>query len=106
MDYYEITVPDMNDSISRITLDEQMFYIRFTYNDTDDYWSFGLYEDPDVPIAIGIKIVPGIVLNLFFGLRQLPNGAFGCKSQLDRVGRNDFVDGLAKFIYIPAGTVV
>ena len=39
-----IEVPDKNDSISRITLSGKEYYIRFTYNPSYDYWSFGLYK--------------------------------------------------------------
>ncbi|MCD8397529.1 MAG: hypothetical protein LUD12_10200 [Lachnospiraceae bacterium] len=101
MDYIIIEVPDMNDSISRITLDDVDYQIRFTYNDTQDYWSFGLYDDQGDPIAIGIKIVPRAPLNLFFGVNELPDGVFGVLSNLDRIGHDDFKDGNAKFIYAP-----
>ena len=99
MEYTIITVPDMNDSVSRIALDDVYYRIRFTYNDTCDYWSFGLYTDQDEPIAIGIKMVPRMPLNLFFGVKQLPSGVFGCMTNLNRIGREDFNNGKAKFIY-------
>ena len=45
-----IEVPDMNDSVSRITLSRKEYYIRFTYNPSYDYWSFGLYNMKMEPI--------------------------------------------------------
>ena len=42
MEYIVINVPDMNDSVSRIVLDGKAYLIRFTYNDTCDYWKFSL----------------------------------------------------------------
>lgn len=102
MDYTIIEVPDMNDSLSRLVLNGQFFQIRFTYNDTKDYWSFGLYDDQDNPVAIGMKIVPGAVLNMFFGRTKLPKGVFGVITKLDRIGRNDFQNGKAKFVFVPA----
>ena len=52
MDYTIIEVPDMNDSVSRVVLSGTAYLIRFTYNDSKDYWKFSLYEcfprlDPD-----------------------------------------------------------
>lgn len=99
MEYTIIEVPDLNDSLSRVVLSGEYYQIRFTYNDTMDYWTFGLYNDQGEPIAIGIKIVPQAPLNLFFGVRELPDGVFGVFSSLDRIGRDDFKDGKAKFIY-------
>ncbi len=42
MDAIAIEVPDMNDSVSKITLLGTQYQIRFTYNDTEGYWYFGL----------------------------------------------------------------
>lgn len=102
MEYTIIEVPDMNDSLSRVTLGEVYCQIRFTYNDTKDYWTFGIYTDKGEPVAIGIKIVPKMVLNLFFGANELPYGVFGVLTSLDRIGRDDFKTGNAKFIFCPA----
>lgn len=102
MDYTIIEVPDMNDSVSRVVLDSVAYHIRFTYNMEGDYWKFGLYDTQGEPITQGVKIVPSFPLNLFLGNADLPFGVFAVLTQLDHVGRNDFVNGKAKFIYCPA----
>lgn len=101
VEYLVIEVPDMNDSVSRIVLSGTAYNIRFTYNDTKDYWKFSLYTSQNEPIAVGIKIVPRIPLNVFYGVTKLPDGIFGVMTKKDRVGRNDFVNGNAKFIFVP-----
>ena len=101
MDYIIIEVPDMNDSSSRIVLNGVPYFIRFTYNDTCDYWKFSLYNSLNEPIVLGIKIVPRFPLNVFYGVTRLPDGIFGVFTNLDRIGRNDFKDGKAKFIFAP-----
>ena len=58
MDYTIIEVPDMNDSVSRVVLSGTAYLIRFTYNDSKDYWKFSLYDSQNVPIVLGVKIVP------------------------------------------------
>lgn len=65
MDYIIIEVPDMNDSISRIVLRGKQYQLRFTYNDTGGYWSFGLMDSLGIPLLIGVKIVPQFPLNCF-----------------------------------------
>ncbi len=99
MNYTVIEVPDKNDSMVDIVLDDVFYVLRFTYNDTMDYWTFGVYDSDEEPIAIGMKIVPGTPCNIFFGATKLP-GAFGVITNLDRVGRDDFKDGKAEFVFI------
>ena len=40
-----IEVPDMNDSVSTLSIDGKEYGLRFTYNERYDYWSFGLYDE-------------------------------------------------------------
>ena len=77
------------------------YLIRFTYNDTADYWTFGLYTPLNVPVVIGIKIIPNFPLNLFYGVTSLPFGVFVVMTNLDHIGRDDFRNGKAKFIFAP-----
>ena len=103
MDNYAIiTVPDRNDSMARVVLNETEYMIRFTYNYAGDYWKFGIYTAMDEPIAIGVKIVPNFPLNVFYTVTGLPLGVFAAITNLDRIGRNDFKDGKARFIFAPA----
>ena len=97
----KIEVPDMNDSVSRVTLANKEFLIRFTWNDTYRYWSYGLYDTEHKPILHACKIVPFSPLNHFYALKNMPNGIFGCVTNQESVGRNDFKDGVAEFIFIP-----
>lgn len=101
MNFVKIEVPDMNDSVSRIVLSGKAYLIRFTYNDTCDYWKFSLYDTQNEPIALGIKIVPRFPLNVFYGVTKLPDGVFGVMTKLNRIGRNDFLNGNAQFIFCP-----
>lgn len=94
-----IGVPDMNDSVSKIILKNVQYDIRFTYNDTLDYWKFSLYDSQHKPILVGIKIVPGFPLNIFYTASGMPNGLFGVRTKLDKIGRNAFVEGKAKFVF-------
>ena len=101
MEYTIIEVPDMNDSVSRVVLNGTAYLIRFTWNDTGGYWKFGLYDTQSQPIVIGIKIVPRFPLNVFYGVTKLPDGVFGVMTKLERIGRHDFAEGHAKFIFCP-----
>lgn len=96
-----ITVPDMNDSVSSIVIDEVEYLIRFTYNGTGDYWSFGISTIDNEPIVAMTKIVPNFPITHFFNYTDLPDGIFGALSSEDRIGHDDFNSGKAEFVYIP-----
>ena len=99
MDILYIDVPNLHDSFSRVVLSGTQYLIRFTYNDTMDSWSFGLFTLMKEPILEGVRIVPEFPLNLGLIDERLPKGMFWCYSSLDRVGRQDFVEGKARFSY-------
>ena len=100
-EYIVIEVPELFDSMSRIILRETLYYIRFTYNDTGDYWKFDLYDSNEEPIVLGVKIVPQFPLNIFYGVTQIPDGVFAVISKLDRIGKYDFKNGDAQFVFVP-----
>lgn len=96
-----IEVPKMNDSFSRIVLGGVETQLRFTYNDTFDYWTLGIYNQYKEPLLIGLKIVPGFPLNLFTKDRpDIPQGFFIAKSQKEKIGHDDFFNGNASFYFV------
>lgn len=101
MKYTVISVPDMNDSVSRLVLNKKEYRIRFTWNDTASYWTFGISDSLNSPIIEGIKIVPQFPLNLFNDREEAPNGLFVATTDNDKIGRKDFIDGKAQFLFIP-----
>ena len=105
MDYTKIEVPDMNDSFSKVVLDEVAYQIRFTWNMAAQRWSFGLYTMQREPIAIGMRIVPKFALNLQVRDERFPFSVFGVLSSLKSIGREDFLNDNASFVYISASQV-
>jgi hypothetical protein len=96
----KISVPNLNDSFSRVTLDGKQYWIRFTWNDTAQGWSFGLYTIQREPLAVGLRMVPRFPLNLQIVDERFPAGIFGVYTKLESVGRDDFINGKAEFAYI------
>lgn len=96
-----IKVPDMNDSVSRLSVDGKVYRLRFTYNEKFDYWSFGLQDDSGRPIIAMTRIVPNFPLFHYYTYREAPDGVFGCLSKAENVGRQAFKDGTAEFVFIP-----
>ena len=102
MDYTVIEVPDMNDSVSRISLQGSQYQLRFTWNDTGGYWMFGILNSLGEPLLIGVKVVPQFPLNLFHSAKNMPQGIFAALTEKESVGRRDFADGKAQFAFISA----
>lgn len=96
-----IRVPDMNDSFSRVILCRQEYLVRFLYNGAYDYWTFGVYDKNKNILLQQRKIVPLAPLTHFDVSVSIPQGIFGCFTNLKRIGRNDFVNGNAEFAFIP-----
>jgi hypothetical protein len=96
-----IQVPDMNDSFSRVVLCRREYLIRFLYNGEYDYWSFGVYDTDRNILLQQRKIVPLSPLTHFDTSVHIPQGIFGCFTNLKRVGRKDFASGNAEFAFIP-----
>lgn len=48
-----------------------------------------------------VRIVPNFPIFHFCTGTDIPDGIFGCLSDLDTVGRNAFRDKTAEFVYIP-----
>lgn len=101
-----ITVPDMNDSVSSVVIDKKEYNLRFTWNGTHEYWSFGVLDTDMHPLLAGVKVVPRWPLNHSYPAAGLPEGTFGVISDKDTVGRDDFTDGKAVFVYIPDSDIV
>lgn len=104
-----IKVPDMNDSMSALSIDGVLYYLRFTYNSEFDYWSFGLYDSNKSPIIAMTRIVPNFPIFVYYTAEDVPDGTFGCLYYGDEedaaIGRETFNDLMAEFVYIPNSEV-
>lgn len=96
----KIYVPDMNDSVGKITLDGRNYNIRFTYNASYDYWSFGLYTMDMDPILPMTKIVPNFAPLMVYKYTDFPEGQFYCYTNDSSIGRNGFAEDRAFFVYM------
>jgi hypothetical protein len=96
-----IKVPDMNDSMSVLSIDNTEYLLRFTYNEKYDYWSFGLYASNEEPIIAMTRVVPNFPIMHYYTYTDIPDGVFGCLSEIDTVGRQAFNSRTAEFVYIP-----
>lgn len=102
MDAIAIEVPDMNDSVSKVTL------ARYAVPDTLHLQRYGGLLVLRSVRFLGQsypnwrKDCPSIPSQPVLGRENTPLGVFGALSEQDSIGRKDFIEGRAKFIFIPA----
>lgn len=102
MEYYEISVPDRNDSVMRVNLDGTYYYLRVTWNAYGEFWMLSTY-DADMQMKIGMaKLMPGTIWNFYYLNSNGPPGILGVQTDKERIGRQDFVDAVAHLYYLPA----
>ena len=66
LEYYEISVPDRNDSIMRVNLDEVYYNLRLTWNAYGGFWMLSIY-DAEMNIILGMaRLVPGTIWNFYY----------------------------------------
>ena len=102
LEYYEISVPDRNDSIMRVNLDEVYYNLRLTWNAYGGFWMLSVY-DAEMNIVIGMaRLAPGAIWNFFYQVQGGPPGVLGVQTENEEIGRDVFVNGSAKLLYLPA----
>lgn len=94
------TPPDSNDSLTRLVLNNKEYVFHFSYNYHGDFWTMGIYENYTTPIVTCIKVVPEYPLTHFLEIAELPEGIIFVETTLERIGRKDFVDGNAQFVFV------
>lgn len=91
MDYFVIEVPDMNDSVVKVSLQSRLYQLRFTWNDTGGYWMLGVMDSLGTPLLLGVKMVPQFPLNLLFGRDDMPGSAAAATAKVKYVLANAVV---------------
>lgn len=105
MIYYEIAVPDRNDATMRVNLDGVYYYLRTTWVEYGKFWALSIL-DADMNLLIGMgRLSPGTIWNYFYSSFIGPPGVIGVLTDSENIGRNDFVNGIARLVYIPADQI-
>ena len=97
-----IDVPDINDSLVEVELDEEVFILHFSWNDTVGYWSLSIENVYNDELISCMPIYPNRRLLEFVKSAQLPLGDLIVIRNDDAasIGRADFSNGSAALMYI------
>lgn len=97
-----IDVPDKNDSLVEAELDDEVFILHFSWNDTAGYWSLSIENVYNDELISCLPIYPNRRLLESVKNSQLPLGDLIVvrNDDVGSVGRSDFVNGTAALMYI------
>ena len=104
-----ITMFDANDFITTAMLDDEPYKLHFAWNDDAAQWYADISTNDNVEIVRGISIVPNLPLFSFYRRENLPLGELMAvivnqdDAENQSIGRQDFLNGKATLVYIPAG---
>lgn len=95
----EFNLPKMYDFVQQIDIENKIYHMRLTLNDSKDYWSISLYDELMEPIVEMIRLVPDF--ELFYNIvdYRLPKGVFGCVTDKEWVGADSLFNGDAQLVY-------
>ncbi len=97
----KITVPSNNDNLINVTLDEENYKLKVSYNGEGEYWSLGVYTDSGSPIVSQMKLIPCFPINRYFCRNDMPQGIFCVDTTLDRLEKDSFSTGKASLYFLP-----
>lgn len=97
-----ISIPDLNDSLVEVELDDEVFFLRFTWNESGQYWTMSIENAYNDELVSCLPLLPNRPLLRFVRFDDLPLGEFVVvhNDNLNSVGRDDFKLGVATLIYM------
>lgn len=97
-----IPIPNLNDSLLEVELDDEVFFLHFSWNSAGGFWSMAIENAYNDEILTGIKLLPNRFLLQQFSEDTLPLGDFIVvrDDELQSVGRDDFLAKKAALIYV------
>lgn len=97
-----IPIPNLNDSLLEVELDDEIFFLHFSWNSTGEYWTMAIENAYNDEILTGVKLLPSRFLLKKFSDDTLPLGDFIVVREDERqtVGREDFSAKKATLIYV------
>lgn len=104
----QISIADHNDFIEPATLDGTLYKLHFAWSPHGG-WGLDIRDGQNSDIIRGIAVVPNFPL--LDGYRRhggIPPGellAIVNDTAIQQIGRRDFVEGRASFIYVPESEV-
>lgn len=98
----EINVPSHNDSLLEVELDDEVFFLHFSWNSTGEFWTLSIENAYNDELVSCLRMLPNRPLLPFVRTADLPLGELVVvrEDNLEIVGRDDFANGKASLVYV------
>lgn len=104
----KIKLPDLNDFIIQTTIDLVVYKFHFSWNDRGQYWTFEIMDQQKNLLLGRTKCIPNYNVLPQFKNEFIPEGSIiflHYDKKATTIGRNDFTNGLAEFLYLSKSEV-
>lgn len=99
---FTIQLANKNDFITEVNFDDEVFFLRFSWNDTLSCWTLAIENAYNDELVSNIVLLPNRPLIEPVRREDLPLGELIIVREDDTstIGREDFINGKATLIYI------
>lgn len=104
----KIKLPDLNDFIIQTTIDLVVYKFHFSWNNRGQYWTFEIMDQQKNLFLGKVKCVPNYDVLSQFRNEFIPEGSIiflHYNPNAVTIGRDDFINGLAEFLYLSKSEV-
>lgn len=97
-----IPVIDANDSLLEAELDGRTFFLNMSWNSEAALWTLSIENADNELVVASILLAPNVPLLAPYRHLSVPEGEIVAvlENDQDIIGRDDFVSGIAKLIYV------
>ena len=99
---FTIEIPDHNDNLVEVELDEEIFFLHFSWNETAQYWTLSIENAYNDELISCLPLLPHRALIQPVRNNELPLGELITIREDDHatIGRADFKNGTAQLVYV------
>lgn len=93
---------DANDFVQVVTIDDTVYKLHFAYNDALKSWSMDIRDNQNKDLVRSIRIIPNFPLLSQYKRHLGISGEMVATvtTDIQNIGRNDFIDGKANLVYV------
>ncbi len=97
-----IPIIDANDSLLEAELDGRTYFLNLSWNSEAALWTLAIENADNELVVSSILLAPNVALLAPYRHLSVPAGEIVAilENDQDIIGRNDFVAGIAKLIYV------